>query len=271
MKAGHSKLDGYSATSDETFPSAFKRRGTASLRRLSPSACKAANSPPFSTPPAPADPLSSPPAVAPSSNGPTAETSRTTSCTKPSPPVPSHTRPSPPLLSETVLPMLPPAASPLAMPSMFADASFDCLDWVGLPPPNPPPHATELTAEPTCGLPPLSLSPASNARLVATTTMPATALLSRPILLLCKACETFLQDASMQSSRDGSYGPALRGGKNTKLKEANRRKWDKYGESFEEGLEPLSLTLPHALPLCYWEYHAGVFGSFLRAAAGWRS
>ena len=108
--------------------------------------------------------------------------------------------------------MVPPAASPLAMPSMFADASFDCLDWVGLPPPNPPPHTTELTAEPTCGLPPLSLSPASNARLVATTTMPATALLSRPLFLLRKACEMFLQNASMQSSRDGSYGPALRGG-----------------------------------------------------------
>jgi len=30
---------------------------------------------------------------------------------------------------------------------------FDCLAWVGLPPPNPPPHTTELTAEPTCGLP----------------------------------------------------------------------------------------------------------------------
>ena len=148
---------------------------------------------------------------------------------------------------------------------------FDCLYWVGLPPPNPPPHTTKLTAEPTCGLPPLSLSPASNARLVATTTMPATALLSRPLFLLCKACEMFLQNASMQSSRDGSYGPALRGGKNTKLREANRRKWDKYGESFEEGLEPFSLTLPHALPLCFWEYHAGGFGSFLRAAAGWRS
>ena len=88
---------------------------------------------------------------------------------------------------------------------------FDCLDWVGPPPPNPPPHTTELTAEPTCGLPPPSLSPASNARLVATTTMPATALLSRPLFLLCKACEMFLQDASMQSSRDGLYGPALRG------------------------------------------------------------
>ena len=90
---------------------------------------------------------------------------------------------------------------------------FDCLAWVGLPSPNPLPHTTELTAEPTCGLPPLSLSPASNARLVATTTMPATALLSRPLFLLCKVCEMFPQDASMQSSRDGSYGPALRGAK----------------------------------------------------------
>jgi hypothetical protein len=38
-------------------------------------------------------------------------------------------------------------------------------------------------------------------------------LLSRPLFLLRKACEMFLQDASMQSSRDGSYGPALRGAK----------------------------------------------------------
>ena len=177
----------------------------------------AANSPPFSTPPAPAHPLSPPSAVAPSSDNPIAETSSAASCRKPPPPVPSHTRPSPLLSSETVLPTPLPVAFVLGPASMPHTALPHCPTDASPLPLNPPPHTTELTAVPTCGLPPLSLSPASNARLVATTTMPATALLSRPLFLLCKACEMFLQDASMQSSRDGSYGPALRGGRNTKL------------------------------------------------------
>jgi len=157
--------------------------------------------------------------VALSSDSPSAETSRTTSCTKPPPLAPPHTTQPPPLSSKTAPTSLP---QPLRL---LCPPCSDCLAWVGLPPPNPPPHTTEPTAEPTCGLPPLSLSPASNARLVATTTTPTTALLSRPLFLLCKACEMFLQDASMQSSRDGSYGPALKGDKGKKLKEANRRKW----------------------------------------------
>ena len=157
--------------------------------------------------------------MVPSSDDANVETSRTTSCMKPSPLAPPHTTQPLPLSSETAPTSLP---QPLRL---LCPPCFDCLAWVGLPPPNPPPHTTEPTTEPTCGLPPLSLSPASNARLVATTTTPAIALLSRPLFLLCKACEMFLQDASMQSSRDGSYGPALRGNKGTKLKEANRRKW----------------------------------------------
>ena len=132
----------------------------------------------------------------------------------------SHTTSPPPLSSETAPTSLP---QPLRL---LCPPCFDCLAWVGLPPPNPPPHTTEPPTEPTCGLLPLSLSPASNARLVATPTTPTTALLSRPLFLLCNACEMFLQDVFMQSSRDGSYGPALRGDKGTKLKEANRRKWD---------------------------------------------
>jgi len=68
---------------------------------ISPSACKAANSYLFSTPPAPADPLCPPSAVVPSSDSPNAETRNTISCTKPPNPALSYTTPSPPLSSET--------------------------------------------------------------------------------------------------------------------------------------------------------------------------
>ena len=138
---------------------------------------------------------------------PNVETSRTASCTKPPHPAPSHTMPPPPLSSKNR-----PASLPQPL-RLLCPPCFSCPAWVGLPPPNPPPHTTEPTTEPTCSLAPLSLSPTSNARLVATTKTPTTALLSRPLFLLCRTWEMFLQDASMQSSRDGSYGPALRGEK----------------------------------------------------------
>jgi len=85
-----------------------------SCPRLSPSACKAAHSPPFFTPPVPDDLLCPPSAVVRLNP----ETSRTTSCTKLPSPVPSHTRPPPPLSSETVFPTPPPPSSALAPASI---------------------------------------------------------------------------------------------------------------------------------------------------------
>jgi hypothetical protein len=95
-----------------SIPSRISSTKTTSSPCLSPSACKAAHSPPFYTPPEPAHPLSPPLAVAPSSDNPSAETSRTTSCRKSPPqlpPTPRHRlpyRPKPPFRYRLPHPLL---------------------------------------------------------------------------------------------------------------------------------------------------------------------
>jgi len=156
---------------------------------LAPPACKAANSPPFSTPPAPADPLSPPSAVVPCSDSPTAETTRTTSCTKPPHPAPSHTTPPPPLSSETALPIpspppsaLAPAFIPLSAWLHFLTCAPYLLYTISLIPLHPPPRS-------------LPLSPASIAPLAVTSTAPAISWLSEHLPSACKADKTLLLNA----------------------------------------------------------------------------
>jgi len=146
-------------------PSRISSANTTFSPRLNPSACKAANSPPFSTPPAPAHPLSPPSAVVPSFDIPIAETSSTASCRKPPPPVPSHTRPSPLLSSETVLPTPLPVAFALGPASMSHTALPYCPTDASPLPLTPPPRTTSPIAEPSHAPRPPSPSLASTAPL----------------------------------------------------------------------------------------------------------
>ena len=164
-----------------------------SCPRLSLSACKATNNPPFFTLPAPADPLSPPSAVVRLTPKPVVQLLVRNLYTQ-LPPTPRHHlpyRPKPPLQYRLRHPPLP---GPYFWPHSLICAS--------IPPASYP--FTHCYAHALL-LPPLS--PASIAPLAVTTTIPATPSLSRLISLACKAPKTPPQGASMQSSNEkGDFG-----------------------------------------------------------------
>ena len=171
----------------------FSSANTPSSPRLSPSACKAANRPTFSRPPAPDDLLCPPSAVVPSSDSPSAETRNTILVRNrytQLPPTPRHRLP--------YRLKLPPPSSALAPASI----SLALLPNLYLPTSSILPASYHFTHRYAHALRPPPLSPASIAPLVSTSTTPAISWLSESLPLACKA---LLLDAFKLSSMAVPY------------------------------------------------------------------